>query len=177
MTKKKVIHKKIKASNRHWKNYVDKDYLGSHNLEEGEELELTVAKFEGEEEVLTPDGKGMTKQICRVLYFKEEVPKMILNMTNATTLASLYGSHPDQWTDKKLRLYAAKIKAFGKTQDALRIRDFIPQIEVDVVGVAADLSKAKNMNGLKRIWAGLPISARENEQLIKHKDKLKVELV
>jgi hypothetical protein len=168
----KIINKKIKGLNRHWKNFIDKDYLGSHNLERGEEMLLTIEKFVGEEEMMTQDGK----KVKPVLYFKEDVPKMILNITNANMISNLYGSHPDKWPGKQIQVYAAQVKAFGKTQDALRVRDFVPKIEVDLKGYEAKLKKAKTLDELKSIWAKFPESARLKEELIFIKDALKDKL-
>lgn len=168
----KILTSKQKGVNRHWKNFLDKDYLGSHNLEKGEEMLLTIEKFVGEEEVNTQDGKK-TKQ---VLYFKEDVPKMIINITNGNTLATLYGSHPDQWIGKQVQIYATPVKAFGKTQDALRIRDFVPKINVDIKGYTAKLEAVKNLEELKTAWTKFPVSARNNQELIKIKDELKTKL-
>lgn len=168
----KVLRKKEKGLNRHWKNYVDKDYLGSHNLEEGEEMLLTIVKYEGEEMVQTQEGKS-AKQ---VLYFQEEVPKMILNITNATTLASLYGTHPEKWLGKQIQVYAANVRAFGKMQDALRIRDFIPKIEVDLVEWGEKLGVAKTLEELKTIWSGFPVSVKASKELVALKDELKAKL-
>lgn len=165
----KILTKVEKGANRHWKNFLDKDYLGSHNLEKGEEMLLTISKFEGEEEVTTAEGKK-EKQ---VLYFKEDVPKMILNITNGNMLTQLYGSHPEQWIGKQIQVYAARVKAFGKEQDALRIRDFVPKIAVDVDAYTSKLMEAKNLDDLKRIWTSFPVSARNNKELITRKDNLK----
>lgn len=168
----KIINKKIKGGNRHWKNFVDKDYLGSHNLEIGEEMLLTIEKFVGEEEVATADGK----KAKQVLYFKEDVPKMIMNITNGNTLSALYGSHPDGWVGKQIQVYAASVKAFGKTQDALRIRDFVPKITVNVQAFAERLIVAKTQAELKAIWVKFPASARNDAELIKRKDEIKASL-
>jgi hypothetical protein len=78
----KIIRKKTKAGNRHWKNFLDKDYLGSHNLEKGEEMLLTIERFEGEELVTKVGGDSNEKVPKPVLYFREDVPKMIMNITN-----------------------------------------------------------------------------------------------
>lgn len=169
----KILTRKEKGTNRHWKNYVDKDYLGSHNLEKGEEMLLTIARFEGEEMVQKVDGKKDEKVAKQVLYFEEDVPKMILNITNATTIANLYGSHPDQWVGKKIQIYAASVKAFGKQQDALRIRDFIPKRTIDVDLYEGKLKEAKDLEQLKTIWTSFPASARNDADLIKRKDALK----
>lgn len=173
----KIIRKKTKATNRHWKNFLDKDYLGSHNLEKGEEMLLTIEKFEGEEMVRKLDGEKDQKVPKPVLYFKEDVPKMIMNITNGNTLSALYGSHPDGWVGKQIQLYAASVKAFGKTQDALRIRDFIPKIHVDVKGFAEKLAAAKDIEELKKIWGTFPTSARNDADLITKKDEFKSKLV
>lgn len=170
----KIIRKKEKGLNRHWKNFKDKEYLGSHNLEEGEEMLLTIVKFEGEEMVQQTEG---SKAPMMVLYFKEDKPKMILNMTNSKTIESLYGSHPEKWIGKQILIYTAKgIKAFGKTQDALRIRDFIPKIDIEVAEWEKKLSIARNLEELKTIWATFPVSVRNSATLIAIKDELKKKL-
>lgn len=173
IAKTKVITKKMKGLNRHWKNYQDKAYLGSHNLEEGEEMLLTISKFEGEEMVQTTDG---TKSPKMVLYFVEDKPKMILNVTNAATLGSLYGSHPDKWLGKRVQLYAARVKSFGKDTDALRIRDFVPPEEIDVIEWAHKLELATNLEEMKTTWASFPATVRNNKDLVAIKDQLKTKL-
>ena len=172
----KIIKEKKKGANRHWKNFIDKDYLGSHNLEEGEEMLLTIARFEGEEMVLKVDGKKDEKVAKQVLYFKENVPKMIMNITNGTTIASLYGPHPEQWIGKQIQIYAASVKAFGKVQDALRVRDFVPKIEVDTNQFAEKLAKAATAEELTDIWKTFPQSARNDAALIAIAKDLKAKL-
>jgi hypothetical protein len=172
----RILSKKEKGTNRHWKNFLDKDYLGSHNLERGEEMLLTIEQFEGEEMVIKVGGKNDEKVAKQVLYFKEDAPKMILNITNGNTIANLYGSHPDKWIGKQIQVFATPVKAFGKTQDALRIRDFIPKIDVDVEAYGAKLAKATTLDELKRIWSTFPMSARNDKALITKKDELKAKL-
>lgn len=168
----KILTKKIKANNRHWKNFLDKEYLGSHNLEKGEEMMMTIEKFEGEEEVQTQEGK----KTARVLYFKEDVPKMILNITNGNMLAHLYGAHPEDWVGKSIQVYATPVKAFGKTQDAIRIRDFIPKHNINSNAHLKKLNAVKTLDELKAVWVKLPASVRNNAEMIKSKDALKKKL-
>lgn len=166
----KLINKKIKGTNRHWRNFQDKNYLGSHNLEQGEEMLLTIAKFDGEEKVKTADGE----KSCIVIYFQEEVPKMILNVTNGNTIASLYGTHPDGWVGKKIQVYVQpKVKAFGKTSDALRIRDFVPRAGQDITKFTKALEVSKTLEELVENWNKLPLSAKQNEKVVEFKNKLK----
>lgn len=173
--KNKIIVKKEKGTNRHWKNFLDKNYLGSHNLEEGEELLVTIQKLEGEEKVKVTDGKTTTKP---VLYFKEEVPKMIMNITNGNTITSLYGSHPDGWIGKQIQIFTAKdIKGFGKTNiEALRIRDFKPKAEIDSKGWMDKLSEATTLTELATIWKSLPLAVKTDPEIEGHKNTLKVNL-
>ena len=165
-----IITEKIKGTNRHWKNFLDRNYLGSHNLEKNEEMLLTIVKFEGEEMVQSGDGD---KRPMVVIYFKENVAKMILNITNANTISALYGSQPDKWINKQIQVYATPIKAFGKTQDALRVRDFVPKHDVDVKGYQAKLAKATTLEELKKIWISFSSSARNNKEVVEAKDIIK----
>jgi hypothetical protein len=172
----KIITKKEKGANRHWKNFLAKDYLGSHNLEAGEEMLLTIARFEGEEMVNKVDGKKDEKVPKPVLYFKENVPKMILNITNGTTIANLYGTHPDAWIGKQIQIYAAEVRAFGKTQDALRIRDFKPKFDVDATTYTAKLDQAKDQAELLKIFRTFPQSAQNDAAIKTHASTLKAKL-
>lgn len=176
MSDTKILTKKEKGLNRHWKNYVDKDYLGSHNLEKGEEMLLTIVKFEGEEMVQKVGGKMNEKVAKQVLYFKEDVQKMIVNITNANTVANLYGTHPDQWIGKQIQIYATPVKAFGKTQDALRIRDFVPKFNVDIEKWKKELDKAESLDMLKAIWVKFPVSVRNDKAVEAYKDTIKNKL-
>ncbi len=172
----KIIKKKEKALNRHWKNFIDKDYLGSHNLEIGEEMLLTIEKFEGEE-MVQKVGSGKDEKIPKqVLYFKESVPKMIMNITNGNTISALYGPHPDGWIGKKIQVFATPVKAFGKTQDALRIRDFKPKDPVNVEDAKAKLDKATNLEDLAKTWKLLGIAVQENKEVEAYKNVLKEKL-
>lgn len=168
----KIITKKIVGTNRHWKNFLDKEYLGAHNLEEGEEMLLTIAKVVGNEAVTTADG---TKTKI-VLYFKENVQKMILNITNGNILTTLYGSHPDGWIGKKIQVYPASVKAFGKVQDALRIRDSRPKEDVNLDEFRTKLEVAKTLEELGEIWKSLPLTIKTDKGVEAIKNELKAKL-
>ncbi len=168
----KILSKKEKGVNRHWKNFLDKEYLGSHNLEKGEEMLLTIEKFVGEETVKTADGE----KVKQVLYFQEDAPKLILNISNGNVLSALYGSHPDQWVGKQIQVYVANVKAFGKMQDAIRIRDFIPRRTVDLAPYVAKLAAATDLEDLKKIWTSFPASARNDKDLFTKKEERKAQL-
>lgn len=172
--KKEPLRKKEKGLNRHWKNYKDTDYLSSANLESGEEMLLTIAKFEGEEMVQTTGGP---KEPMLVLYFTEAVPKMILNVTNARTLEGLYGSHPDKWFGKQILIYSAELSVAGKSKTGLRIRDIIPKYDVDLVARVAEMNACQTKEQLKAVWEGFSKSTQHSPELIKLKEDLKSKLV
>jgi hypothetical protein len=169
----KIITKKEKGGNRHWKNFLDKDYLGSHNLENGEEMLLTIEKFLGEESVKGADGKSQVKP---VLYFKEDVPKMIMNVTNGNTISNLYGSHPDGWVGKKIQIFSTPVKAFGKVQDALRIRDVIPAQKVDNKNALSKISSCSTKEELKTTYLSLTTEERNDTEVKKLANELKIKL-
>jgi len=166
----KIIKKIEKGGNRHWKNFLDKNYLGSHNLEQGEEMLLTIDKFVGEEEVKATDGSKQTKP---VLYFKEDVPKMIMNITNGNTITALYGSHPDNWIGKKIQIFSTPVRAFGKTQEALRIRDVVPQSKVDNKDALHKLEMATTQEELKTAYLALSLEERNDTEVIKLANNLR----
>ncbi len=169
----KIITKKEKGGNRHWKNFLDKDYLGSHNLEQGEEMLLTIDRFVGEEQVKGTDGKAQSKP---VLYFKENVPKMIMNITNGNTISSLYGSHPDNWVGKKIQIFATPVKAFGKVQEALRIRDVIPAQKIDNLQALIKINDCKTKEELKNVYLALTTDERNDSEVKKLANELKLKL-
>jgi hypothetical protein len=61
-----------------------------------------------------------------VLYFERATKGLVLNRTNAMTIASLYGDESDNWVGKRISIYATKVRAFGQMQDAIRVREEIP---------------------------------------------------
>ena len=50
-----------------------------------------------------------------------------MNKTNAMTIASLYGNEITAWMGKRITLYSARVTAFGRTTDAVRVRPHAPQ--------------------------------------------------
>lgn len=110
----------------HWKKLQNPDYLGAYSLQPGEEPIYTIARV-GLEMVIGADGK---KDECTVARFVEKVKPMILNVTNCKTIANMYGTpYIEDWTGKRIQIYAAKIKAFGEEVEALRIRPKAPVVQ------------------------------------------------
>lgn len=61
-----------------------------------------------------------------VLWFQKATKGMVLNSTNARIIAKLYGDETDGWPGKSVTIYPARVKAFGETVDAIRVREVRP---------------------------------------------------
>lgn len=114
----------------HWKALTNPDYIGAYTIMDGtsanKELIVTINQVK-REMVTGADGK---KEECTVCYLKGQKP-MILNATNQKTMTKLFGSpFIEDWEGKSMTLYVAKIKAFGDTVDALRVRSTAPVIKL-----------------------------------------------
>lgn len=112
----------------HWKKLTHPDYIGAYELMDGsaenKELVVTITKVV-REQVTGADGK---KEECTVCHLNGQKP-MILNATNQKTMAKLFNSpFIEDWAGKKMTLFVAKVKAFGDTVDALRVRPNAPKL-------------------------------------------------
>lgn len=112
----------------HWKKLVNPDYLGAYSLQPKEEKILTIAKITREKVI----GSGGKKTESTVAHFKEaDVKPMILNRTNCKIIAKVYKTNfIEDWTDKKIQVFAEIVDAFGDQVEALRIRPLIPNQEL-----------------------------------------------
>lgn len=109
----------------HWKKLNNPNYLGSFSLLPNEEKVLTI-KSVGKEQVIGADGK---KEECLVAHFAEPELPMIINATNAKTIAKLYKTpYIEQWCGKKIQVFSTLVNAFGEKVEALRIRPFAPKV-------------------------------------------------
>lgn len=101
------------------------NYLGSWDLEDvpNHELTLTIENIK-DEEVVT-NGKS---EMCTVCHWTDKTYKpMILNVTNKKTLCKLYKTKDtEKLKGKAVTIGTDKVKAFGDVHDALRIRKRIP---------------------------------------------------
>ena len=103
------------------------NYLGSWDLEElpNQEATLIIARII-DEDVVT----NGSKERCTVCYWTDATFKpMILNVTNKKMIAKLYHTKDtEKLVGKAVVVGVEKVKAFGDTHDALRIRKRIPKV-------------------------------------------------
>lgn len=110
------------------KNYVRyqdyfKTHLGGWSFEDGDET-LTIKNID-EKEMYDADTGGKKKGL--VIYFREKELPLVLNVTNSETIAEVCGSDKfADWIGKRIIVGQSRIKAFGKVQDVVRVRDTVP---------------------------------------------------
>ena len=81
------------------------------------------------EQVVDMEKGGSAKKDCIIAYFKENCKPMILNKTNCKMIQALYDTPMiEQWAGKKIIVKIERVKAFGKMEDALRIKKEVPKV-------------------------------------------------
>lgn len=106
-----------------YRKFMDKNYLGSWDVPDGEDLILTIDKCARDD---VKNERGSEKKLT--LHFVEDYKPMILNATNSKAISEAVGSTKvEDWAGKSVAIFTQKVTAFGGTTDALRIRPFAPK--------------------------------------------------
>jgi hypothetical protein len=95
-------------------------YIKADDMPEEEDLPLTIAGYAFEP-------VGPEKEMKLVLSFKESEKTLVLNTTNARTIANLYGKDFEEWAGRRIALYATEVDFAGKTVMAVRVRIRAPK--------------------------------------------------
>lgn len=112
------------AEHKHWKLEFPSNYLGSQHLPDGKDIILKIKDVRPE--IIT--GTNGERKESLVIYFEGDTLPMICNKTNAGRIAKVAGTdYMDEWVGVKIQLYAEMVAAFGKSQMALRVREFAPR--------------------------------------------------
>ena len=96
--------------------YSGGNYLKAEDLH-GREATVTIASAEV---VKLDDGM----KVC--LYFQGKEKGLLLNKTNSTTIAALYGSQTDHWIGKPITIGMSWVDYQGKQVQAIRVRTIRP---------------------------------------------------
>ena len=112
-----------------FRKFMDKNYLGSWDVPDGEDLVLTIDHAEQND---VKNERGSERKLT--LHFVERGYKpMILNTTNAKAIGAVCGStRVEDWEGLRIAIHTEKVTAFGGTTDALRIRPYAPR-ETEVI--------------------------------------------
>ena len=65
------------------------------------------------------DGSAAVKP---VLHFEDVPQALVLNKTNFTTLALMFGENTDDWVGAKVALYPSRVDFKGKTMPTIKVR-------------------------------------------------------
>lgn len=98
------------------------EYVAAVELK-GRDVTLTIAHIEKAELQLRNGGK----KVKPVLHFKETKKKLVCNVTNADSIAHLYGTEAKNWLGKRITLYPTRVPCGREQVDAIRIRETVPQ--------------------------------------------------
>lgn len=107
-----------------FRKFMDKNYLGSWDVPDGEDLVLTIDHVEQND---VKNERGSERKLT--IHFAERGYKpMILNTTNAKRIGKVAGSNKvENWENLRIAIYTEKVTAFGGTTDALRVREYPPR--------------------------------------------------
>lgn len=109
----------------HWKKLTNPDYLGAYSFEEGKDMIVTIKEVTQE---TIPGAKG-EKEECVVAHFENGVKPLILNKTNLKRIEKVAETpYIEDWGGVNLQLYTEKVPAFGTVTDAVRVREFKPEV-------------------------------------------------
>lgn len=107
-----------------------REYLGAPDLK-GKDVTLTIRRIVVED-LETKDGKEKKG----IVYFEEtkaaaekqgiKEKRLVLNKTNAKTIAAIYGNEVDDWTGRRVTLFPTTCQSFGETVDCIRVRPGVP---------------------------------------------------
>lgn len=109
----------------HFRAMFDSEFAGVWDLD-GRDRIVTIAKVEAG----TVGGQqGREKSKKAILHFREFSKPFAANVTNAKTIAGLYGSKVEAWVGKRITLYGTTTTFGRETVECIRIRPTVPSGE------------------------------------------------
>jgi hypothetical protein len=87
----------------------------------GREVRLTIANLTYEKM------QDQTDKLC--LHFRGTDKGLILNKTNASTIADMHGDETDLWIGKQITIFPTKTDFQGKRVDAIRVKFIQPPLK------------------------------------------------
>lgn len=106
----------------HYKRFFDNDYIGSFDLGPGDHAVVIERVEQGELQI---PGTSAKERKPLVRFVGKKKP-MVLNATNAKTIAAIYGTNTDEWVGKPIAIYATKTTFAGEEVDCIRVRPTPP---------------------------------------------------
>lgn len=101
----------------------DRDYICHFDLE-GREVTVEIREVKAGELAVQGTSRKTKKP---VVYFVGKEKGLALNKTNGKTIAALYGNRTEDWTGKKITMFATTTAFGGDTVECIRIKPGIPE--------------------------------------------------
>lgn len=96
----------------------ENQYIKASDLPQGKEVPVRISRIqEGEFE---DEKRGKIHKL--IVFFEGKEKGLVLNKTNATTIAAAYGPESDTWVGKNIFLYSTKVSFGDNMVDAVRVR-------------------------------------------------------
>lgn len=105
-----------------YRSMFDKDAIGAWDLN-GKDATVTIESVKPGTVGGHSGKKAAKKPIIR---FKGKRKHLVCNVTNAATIASLYGNHVEKWVGQRITLYPTTTTFGRDTVDCVRIRPVKP---------------------------------------------------
>lgn len=113
----------------HYRLLYPSEYLCAADLH-GKDVTLTVAGLQREELPLEGTSKKEGKWIVSFAEMAsrptDKQKRMVINKTNLKTIAKVYGPEVNDWSGKRITLFATTCKLKGEVVECIRIRDRKP---------------------------------------------------
>jgi hypothetical protein len=93
------------------------------DVTEDEDLTVVIKSVEFEE--FEENGRKTSKP---VLYFKGQAKGMVVNKTNAGTIAALYGDDTDDWEGRAITLCCMEVQGPNGMVDSIRVKKKMPKM-------------------------------------------------
>jgi hypothetical protein len=122
-----------------FRSMYDSNYLYAFDLK-GRDVTVTIKEVRA---VLVKNADKKQGEKKPIVFFKESKDHrgLVLCKTNGKTIASLYGNDTEGWIGKRITLFPTEVDAFGKTVEAIRVRNKPPQ-QTAKAGEFAEVAEA-----------------------------------
>lgn len=85
-----------------------------------------------------------------ILYFVGKEKGMVLNKTNASNIATVYGDDTDDWRGQEIVLFEAMVDFQGKTVPAIRVKGPVKQRPAPARQSSADMGREQSQGSAPR---------------------------
>lgn len=116
----------------HYRQFFDNKHLGAWDLE-GEDRNVRIVKVE---RIKVGGQQGRAESSKILLHFAKTSKTMVCNVTNATTIAGIYGNVVAKWEGKRITLYPTLTSVGGRSVDCIRVRPTAPSSKAPEQSIA-----------------------------------------